>query len=76
MGEAYDKKGEFWKFINFHMQPSVGEDGIKYMSSVQGDTIDFKAKHASIFLYRGYKVNEKSLKTDAVGISTLEAIGR
>lgn len=76
MGEAYDKKGDFWKFINFHMRPTTGEDGIKYVSSVQGEFIDFKARHASIFLFRGYKVNDKSIKADDMSISTLETIAR
>ncbi|MGH8784984.1 MAG: DUF1329 domain-containing protein [Cupriavidus necator] len=76
MGEAYDKKGEFWKFINFHMRPTTTEDGIKYVSSVQGEVIDFKARHASIFLFRGYKVNDKSVKADDMSISALETIAR
>ncbi|QRQ89173.1 DUF1329 domain-containing protein [Cupriavidus oxalaticus] len=76
MGEAYDKKGEFWKFFNFHMRPTVAQDGIRYVSSVQGDTIDFKAKHASIFLFRDYKLNEKSIKEGDVSLSALETIAR
>jgi len=76
MGEAYDKKGEFWKFINFHIRPTVGEDGTKVYSSIQGETIDFKAKHASIFLYRGYKVNEKAITPESMSISALETIAR
>lgn len=76
MGEAYDKKGEFWKFFNFHMRPTVAQDGIRYVSSVQGETIDFKAKHASIFLFRDYKLNEKSVKEGDVSLSALETIAR
>ena len=76
MGEAYDKKGEFWKFINFHMRPTTGEDGIKQVSSVQGEVIDFKARHASIFLIRNYKVNDKSVKAEDMSINALETIAR
>lgn len=76
MGEAYDKKGEFWKFINFHMTPSVGEDGTKYVSSIQGDVIDFKARHASIYLFRGYKLNESKIKESDMTYSALESIGK
>lgn len=76
MGEAYDKKGEFWKFINFHMAPSVGEDGTKYSSSVQGDIIDFKARHASIYLFRSYKLNEAKIKETDMSYSALETIAK
>ncbi|MGN5478394.1 DUF1329 domain-containing protein [Cupriavidus basilensis] len=76
MGEAYDKKGEFWKFINFHMAPSVGEDGTKYLSSVQGDIIDFKARHASIYLFRNYKLNEAKIKETDMSYSALETIAK
>ena len=76
MGEAYDKKGEFWKFINFHMTPSVGEDGTKYSSSIQGDIIDFKAHHASIYLFRGYKLNEAKIKESDMSYTALETIAK
>ncbi|UDM49995.1 DUF1329 domain-containing protein [Cupriavidus sp. MP-37] len=76
MGEAYDKKGEFWKFINFHMTPSTGEDGTKYSSSIQGDIIDFKARHASIYLFRGYKLNEARIKEADMTYTALESIAK
>lgn len=74
--EAYDRKGDFWKFINFHTAPAVSEDGIKYMSSTQGETIDFKARHASIFAFRSNKLNGKDVKPEDFSIGTLEAMGR
>jgi hypothetical protein len=76
LGETYDKKGEFWKFINFQTTPSSGADGIKYMSSIQGHVIDFKAQHASVFLFRSFKLNDKSIKPDDVSVSALESIAR
>ncbi|MNR51625.1 hypothetical protein D3C85_1713240 [compost metagenome] len=76
LGEAYDKKGGFWKFINFQTTPSTGADGIKYVSSIQGHVIDFKSKHASIFLFRDYSLNEKGIKANDVSISALESIAR
>lgn len=76
LGEAYDKKGDFWKFINFQTTPSTGADGIKYVSSIQGHVIDFKSKHASIFLFRDYSLNEKGIKANDVSISALESIAR
>lgn len=74
--EAYDRKGDFWKFINFHTAPAMSEDGIKYMASTQGETIDFKARHASIFAFRSNKLNGKDVKPDDFSIGTLEAMGR
>lgn len=76
LGEAYDKKGDFWKFINFQTTPSTGADGIKYVSSIQGHVIDFKSKHASIFLFRDYSLNNKSINANDVSISALESIAR
>jgi hypothetical protein len=74
--EAYDRKGEFWKFINFHTAPAVSEDGIRYLSSTQGETIDFKARHASIFAFRSSKLNGADVTPDGFSIGTLEAMGR
>ncbi|MCC4118482.1 DUF1329 domain-containing protein [Aromatoleum toluclasticum] len=76
LGEAYDKKGEFWKFLNFHIAPTVGQDGSKVQSSIQGETIDFKARHATIFVYRQYSVNDKGIKATDMSLSQLEAIAR
>lgn len=76
LGEAYDKKGEFWKFLNFHIAPTVGQDGQIYQSSIQGETIDFKARHATIFVYRNYSVNDKDIKPNDMSMSQLEAIAR
>ncbi|MCG2580561.1 MAG: DUF1329 domain-containing protein [Marinobacter sp.] len=76
LGEAYDKKGEFWKFINFQTTPSVGKDGMKYISSIQGHVIDFKSKHASIFLFRDYSLNDPDISSRDISQSALEMIAR
>jgi hypothetical protein len=76
MAEVYDKKGEFWKFLNFHVRPTTAEDGIRVYSSIQGETIDFKARHASTFLFRGYKVDDASVTAESMSISSLETIAR
>jgi len=76
LGEGYDKKGEFWKMMIYGTTPTVGQDGIKYISSVQGVEIDFKAVHATAWLMRGYKLNDKNVKPDDVSISALESIAR
>lgn len=76
MGEAYDKKGEFWKWMFFSGRPLKGEDGVQTYISGQGHTIDFKRKHATIF------VNAPDVKTNSpwtaadVSLGKLEAAGQ
>ena len=76
LGEAYDKRGEFWKMMIYGSTPVVGQDGIKYIPSVTGVQIDFKARHATLWLMHGYKLNDKNVKADDVSISALESIAR
>jgi len=76
LGEAYDKKGEFWKFFNFHIKPTAAQDGLLYQSSIQGDTIDFKARHATTYACRSYSLNDKDIKPGDMSMSQLEAIAR
>ena len=76
MGEGYDKKGDFWKTMIYGSMPTVGQDGIKYVSTVQGVEIDFKAKHATLWLMRSYKLNDKNVRADDVSITALESIAR
>ncbi len=76
MGEAYDKKGEFWKWFFFSGRPVKGEDGVQTFLSGQGHTIDFKRRHATIF------VNAPDVKTNSnwtandVTLGKLEAAGQ
>jgi hypothetical protein len=49
IGEAYDKKGEFWKMFQFHSYPGTGEDGSRDIRTTAGVTIDFKRNHATVF---------------------------
>jgi hypothetical protein len=38
--------------------------------------IDFKAKHATLWMMRGYKLDDKNVKADDVSITALESISR
>jgi hypothetical protein len=50
-GEIYDKKGEPWRSIDYYFGPLTGKkSGIKYISPIVGSCVDFKARHATIFL--------------------------
>ena len=75
-GEIYDKKNEFWKFVLFNTAPTKGETGIKYLSSIQGHTIDFKARHATIFINHAFRLDEPGIKPADISMSRLEAESR
>jgi hypothetical protein len=54
LGEVYDKKGEFWRDIDFFYGVRVGQaTGITYYTPLSGQYIDFKAKHATQFIAPG-----------------------
>jgi hypothetical protein len=51
---VYDKKGEFWRDIDFFYGVRVGQaTGITYYTPLSGQYIDFKAKHATQFIAPG-----------------------
>jgi hypothetical protein len=53
-GEIYDKKGEPWRSIDYYFGELTGKkSGIKYQIPVAGSYVDFKARHATIFLTPG-----------------------
>lgn len=56
--EVYDRKGQFWKFLNFLLRPHKGADGSNTVVSAQGHTIDFQRNHATIFIsHPSWKTN-------------------
>lgn len=76
MCEAYDKKGEFWKWLQFNKQDKVADDGAHYLISSMGHIIDYKKRHATIFVSDpNYKYINAS-DPNAVTIGKLEAAGR
>lgn len=76
MGEYYDKAGQFWKFQQVLTTPQTGEDGYIGMAPLQGHTIDFKRKHATIYFGHKVVINRKTLKSDSVTLGVLEAAGK
>lgn len=74
-GEVYDKKGEFWKMIVFSSKQMTGQSGIRYNAALRGHTIDFKARHATIFSCHRNVQDEPLTETD-VSIHRLEAENR
>lgn len=76
-GEGYDKRGEFWKMLLFCMRPMKTKDGGWAIISSHGHTIDFKRRHATIFLHApGSGFNTPGVGSDDVTLSVLEAAGQ
>lgn len=73
LGEAYDKKGEFWKMFQFHSYPGTGEDGFRDIRTTAGVTIDFKRNHATVFFpdTTTWSTNTAGLEMDDVNLSAL-----
>ena len=49
MADVYDHKGEFWKWMNFHLRTIKTEDGDWGMLSNTGFIIDYQRRHATVF---------------------------
>jgi hypothetical protein len=76
-GEAYDKKGDFWKLIQYATRAVKGDDGAMTYISNQGHTIDFKRRHGTVFISNpGWKTNTTTIKAEDVTLGRLEAAGQ
>ena len=71
-GEAYDKRNEFWKWMNFTSRPTPGADGSQTIISSQGHTIDFKRMHATIFVVHPDTRMNTNLKATDINLNKLE----
>jgi hypothetical protein len=76
--EAYNRKGEFWKFIEFHSFMAKGEDGFQSFQTSCGAIIDFQRNHATVFLTdpNQWFVNQAKVNSSTVSLGQLEAAGR
>jgi hypothetical protein len=77
LGEAYDKKGEFWKMFQFHSYPGVGDDGFRDVRTTSGVTIDFKRNHATVFFpdTSTWSTNTPGLEMNDVNLPALRKGG-
>lgn len=73
LGEMYDQKGEFWKFMIFQNRPDVGDDGYKAVMPVVGHVIDVKRNHSTTWS-SNMKANPKGVKENDVSLSKLEEV--
>lgn len=75
-GEAYDRKGEFWKWFSYSTRAIKGDDGVMTYVSDQGHSLDFKRKHGTIFIsHPSWKTNT-AVKAADVTLGRLEAAGQ
>ncbi len=76
MAEVYDKKGEFWKWIQFNKSGKKADDGSDYLISSMGHILDLKKRHSTLFVsdpdYKYINASDPA----AVSLSKLEAAGR
>lgn len=75
--ETYDRKGEFWKFLNFQLRPVVGLDGTPAVITACGNVIDFQRNHATVFVTgKQAIINDPKMTTDTLSIGVLESVSR
>lgn len=73
LGEMYDQKGEFWKYMIFQNRPDIGDDGYKAVMPVVGHVIDVKRNHSTTWS-ANMKANPKGVKEGDVSLSKLEEV--
>jgi hypothetical protein len=74
--EAYDRKGEFWKWLHVSMGSIKADDGSPAVFSALGHAIDFKKNHASVWVIPQSVTIENTSNPNALSLGELEAAGR
>lgn len=73
MADVYDKKGEFWKWMNYNLKTVETEDGDVGMVSAAGFTIDYQRRHATIFILDPeVRLNTPGVDPDDISLRELE----
>ncbi|MGB4062500.1 MAG: DUF1329 domain-containing protein [Azonexus sp.] len=77
-GEAYNRKGEFWKFMEWHSYPAKADDGYAEARSAGGAVIDFQRNHGTVFLVDTptWKSNTAGRSANDFSLQTLQSAGR
>ncbi|MDR2839437.1 MAG: DUF1329 domain-containing protein [Azonexus sp.] len=77
-GEAYNRKGEFWKFMEFHSYPAKAADGFRDVRTSTGAIIDFQRNHATVFVadVETWKTNSPTTSGKDISLQVLQAAGR
>lgn len=77
-GEAYNRKGEFWKMMDFHSYPAVAENGFLDIRTSAGAIIDFQRNHATVFMSEAdtWKTNVPGVSSNDFTLQLLQAGAR
>lgn len=73
--EAYDKKGELWKFMNFATRPMKGDDGSDTVATSIGSIVDMQRNHATVFMTGTQGHTNVDVGPDHISLGLLEKIG-
>jgi len=74
--EAYDRKGEWWKFSDYHLGNIPGEDGEYVMSSMVGHFCDVQNLHCTgFYMNEGIRFNPLGVKENDISVARLEKGG-
>ncbi len=75
--EAYDRKGDFWKWMNYHLKTIRTEDGDKGIISAAGFTIDYQRRHGTVFILAdSARLNTPGIRHEQVNLGELEKAAR
>lgn len=73
MADVYDRRGEFWKWMNYNLRTLETEDGDKGIVSNAGFTIDYQRRHATIFvLAPNARLNTQGVNGNSISLRELE----
>jgi hypothetical protein len=73
MADVYDRRGEFWKWMNYNLRTIETEDGDRGIVSNAGFTIDYQRRHATIFvLAPNARLNTQGVDADSISLRTLQ----
>ncbi|WP_077530427.1 DUF1329 domain-containing protein [Vreelandella utahensis] len=73
MADVYDRKGEFWKWMNYNLKTVPTEDGDRGIVSAAGFTIDYQRRHATIFiLHPDVRLNTPGTGPEDISLRELE----
>jgi len=75
IAEAYDKKGDFWKWMYYGLKTIRTGDGDQGMISATGFTIDYQRRHATVFILGDdARLNTPGIKAEDVNLQQLEKV--
>lgn len=77
MADVYDRKGDFWKWMDFHLRTIRTEDGDRGIISNIGFIIDYQRRHATIFVqHPDSKLNTPGVDGNDINLRELERAAR